>query len=114
MTTDAAAAGKMVDSYCSPTGDYCTAIHKKADGTRIFEVRSFPKLFGEVNVCVTKRTRVCHSARLNKGPHIWFFHIRWQGNYPKEGFGRYKVRWVLPSGDALGKALYFRRVRPIA
>ena len=106
----ARAAVKVVDSYCAPTGDFCTLIAKKADGTLVFRLRTFPKLFKAVDVCVTKQTRVCDATRLDKGPHIWVFHIRWQGRYPREGAGRYKVRWLLSqSGDRLGPALYFRR-----
>jgi hypothetical protein len=106
----AVASVKVVDSYCSPSGDLCTVIRKKTDSTLVFSLRIFPKLVRTIDVCVTKRTRVCLPARLHKGPHIWTFDIRWQGNYPKEGAGRYKVRWVMPqTGDPIGPALHFRR-----
>ncbi len=108
--SSARAAVKVVDHYCAPTGDFCTLIAKKADGTLVFRLRTFPKLFKAVDVCVTKQTRVCDATRLDKGPHIWVFHIRWQGHYPKQGAGRYKVRFILhQSGDPLGPALHFRR-----
>jgi hypothetical protein len=106
----ALAAPKVVDSYCSPSGDYCAFILKKADGTVVFSFRIFPKLVDRLDVCVTKRTRTCHEANLRTSPRIWVFHIRWQPRYPKEGPGRYKVRWVDPAtSDPIGPALYFRR-----
>ena len=52
-TPPALATTKVLDSYCSPTGDYCSFITKKADGTIVFSFRIFPKLIDRLEVCVT-------------------------------------------------------------
>jgi hypothetical protein len=105
----ASAASHVVDSYCSPSGDYCTQIVKKADGSIVFSIRAFANYFGKATACVKKETRVCHATTAHKGTHLYFWNIRWQGNYPKEGPGEYKVRWLYSEGTPIGPALYFRR-----
>ena len=110
VATPASAAPHVIDSHCSRTGDYCTLILKKADGSIVFSIRAFADYFGRAEACVKKQTRVCHSTSPRKGPHLYFWNIRWQGNYPKQGPGRYKVRWRdVSSGAAIGPALYFHR-----
>jgi len=100
----------VVDSYCSPSGDYCTQVVKKADGTIVFGIRAFADYFGKATACVTKVTRVCHSTTARKDTHgLYLWNIRWQGNYPKEGPGQYKVRWSYAGGSPIGEALYFDR-----
>ena len=105
----ASAASSVVDSYCSPTGDYCTQIVKKADGSIVFSIRAFANYFGHAKACVKKETRVCRSTSPRKDNGLYFWNIRRQGNYPNEGPGEYKVRWRDSSGNAIGPALYFRR-----
>jgi hypothetical protein len=106
----ASAKARVVDGYCSPSGDYCTSILKKADGTIVFTIRAFANYFGKAMACVKKQTRVCHTTSPEKGDVLYEWRIRWQGRYPKEGAGRYKVRWRdASSGAAIGPALYFRR-----
>lgn len=103
------AATRVLDSYCSPTGDYCTLVVKK-DGTIVFKVRAFGDYFGTVKTCVTKETRTCRSRTAREGAHgIFVWSIRWQGNYPREGAGRYTVRWLDEGGDRIGPKLHFRR-----
>ena len=105
----ASAASKVVDSYCSPTGDYCTQIIKKADGSIVFSIRAFANYFGQAEACVKKDTRVCRSTSPRKDNGLYFWNIRRQGNYPNEGPGEYKVRWRDSGGNAIGPALFFRR-----
>ena len=105
----ASAASDVVDSYCSPSGDYCTLIVKKADGSIVFSIRAFANYFGRATACVTKETRVCHWTSPHKGTHLYFWNIRWQGNYPKEGPGQYRMRWRYSGGNPIGPALYFQR-----
>jgi hypothetical protein len=104
----AAAAPKVLDAYCSPSGDYCTMIVRKADGTISFRIRAFANYFGKATVCVRKETRVCRDRRPRRHDGLFDWSIRWQGNFPKEGPGRYTVRWL--DGDLrIGPALHFRR-----
>jgi hypothetical protein len=109
MLPAASATTKVVDGYCSPSGDYCTSIVKKADGTIVFKIRAFADYFGRATACVTKETRACRSTSPGTDAHdLFVWSIRWQGHYPKEDPGRYKVRW-LSGGEPIGPALYFRR-----
>ena len=103
------AASTVVDSYCSPSGDYCTLILKKADGSIVFSIRAFANYFGQATACVKKETRACHSTAPRKHNGLYFWNIRRSGNYPNEGPGEYKVRWRDTGGNPIGPALYFRR-----
>ncbi len=105
----ASAASKVVDSYCSPSGDYCTLILKKADGAIVFSIRAFANYFGKAQACVKKETRACHSTAPRQDHGLYFWNIRHAGNYPNEGPGEYKVRWRDSGENAIGPALYFRR-----
>jgi hypothetical protein len=105
----ASAASTVVDRYCSPSGDYCTLIVKKADGSIVFSIRAFANYFGRATACVKKETRVCHSTSPRKDGGLYFWNIRRAGNYPNEGPGEYKVRWRDSGGNRIGPALYFRR-----
>jgi len=108
MTT-ASAAVRVLDAYCSPSGDYCTFVLRR-DHTIIFKIRAFADYFGTADACVTKETRVCHSRSPQEAADgIYQWSIRWQGNYPREGAGIYTVRWLDESGDRIGKALHFER-----
>jgi hypothetical protein len=105
----ASAASRVVDSYCSPSGDYCTLIVKKADGSIVFSIRAFANYFGRATACVKKETRACHSTTPRKDGGLYFWNIRREGNYPKEGPGEYKMRWSYAGGSPIGPALCFRR-----
>ena len=108
MTT-ASPATRVLDGYCSPSGDYCTAVLRKDDGTIVFTIRAFANYFGRAEACVTKETRICRSRSPREHDGLFDWTIRWQGNYPREGTGRYTVRWLDESGGRLGPALHFRR-----
>ena len=105
----ASAASTVVDSYCSPSGDYCTLILKKADGAIVFSIRAFANYFGKATACVKKDTRACHSTAPRTDHGLYYWNIRRSGNYPNEGTGEYKVRWRDSGGNPIGPALYFRR-----
>jgi len=105
----ASAASKVVDSYCSPSGDYCSLILKKADGSIVFSIRAFANYFGQATACVKKDTRACHTTSPRKDGGLFFWNIRRQGNYPNEGPGEYTVRWRDSGGNAIGPALSFNR-----
>lgn len=101
----ATASAGTIDSYCSPSGDYCTAVAKR-DGKVKLEVATFS--FREYLVCVTGPAGTdCLQARTNPTA---------QGGYSDridakrrfdQGPGRYKVRWKV-QGSFLGPELKFR------
>ena len=60
-----ASADVRVDGYCSPTGDFCQGIFRKASGDLDLKVTTF-SFRGSVGVCVRKRGRgrICQRRRL--------------------------------------------------
>ena len=105
----ASAGGRVLDDYCSESGDFCTYVIRKDGGAILFQIRAFADYFGRSDACVTKETRACRSRspRVSHGLFVW--KIRWQGNYPNQGPGRYAVRWIDEGGSRIGPALHFRR-----
>ena len=79
------AASTVVDSYCSPSGDYCTLILKKADGSIVFSIRAFANYFGQATACVKKETRACHSTAPRKHNGLEYPALR---QLPERGTGR--------------------------
>ncbi len=62
-----------------------------------------------MRICVTKRSRVCHSRGLRPGRNgVYRATAQWQGNWPDQGAGRYAVRWYQGS-TKIGPTLHFRR-----
>jgi hypothetical protein len=109
MTAPAIAGSRTLDDYCSPSGDYCTLVIEKASGTILFKIRAFADYFGRSEACVMKDTEACRSRSPREGSVLFTWSIRWQGNYPDEGAGRYRVRWFDENGSRIGPALHFRR-----
>ena len=107
--TPASAGSTAVDSFCSESGDYCTFVIEKDDGTILFKIRGFADYFGRAKACVSKDTRVCHKRLPHRDGIIFEWSILWQGNYPDEGPGRYSVRWFSKDGYSIGPRLHFER-----
>lgn len=101
----APASAGVVDSYCSPSGDYCTGIAKR-DGRIKLEVRTFA--FQDYLLCVTgPRGTDCLQARAETGrDDIYSDRIDAKRRFP-QGPGSYKARWKT-SGSFLGPSLHFR------
>jgi hypothetical protein len=108
VAAPAASADTTLAAYCSPTGDYCQGIVRKSNGGIDLNLRTF-SFRGFVQICVTRRTRVCHSRRLKPVGHgVYEANARWQRSYPYQGRGRYTVAWF-KGGSKIGRALQFRR-----
>lgn len=104
-----ASAATVVDSYCSPSGDYCTSVIKKQNGTIAFRIRAFANYWGAATACVRKQTRVCHTRQPVQDSHgIFIWRISWQDNYPDQGPGKYTVAWRA-DGGRIGHLLHFHR-----
>ncbi len=101
----APASAGVVDSYCSPSGDYCTAVAKR-DGRIKLELRTFA--FRDYLLCVTgPRGTDCLQARGEQGrDDIYSDRIDAKRRFP-QGPGAYKARWKT-SGSFLGPSLHFR------
>lgn len=104
-----ASADQRIASYCSPTGDYCQGVFRTTGGSYYFDLRTF-SFRGSVQVCVSRRTRVCRSRALTPvGQGVYQARIFWAGNYPNQGVGRYAVTWYW-AGNRIGRTLsFFRR-----
>ena len=104
LVLTASAAAK--ESYCSPTGDYCTSV-AKLKGVRYLRIGTF-SFTGRVKICVKDPTaaRVCRSFRLTGSGGMWEVKLIWKRHYPNRGPGTYRV--IFFYGTRLGPALDFK------
>ncbi len=103
-------ADASVDSYCSPTGDFCQSVSRKGSGDLDFKITTF-SFRGSVDVCVRKRGRgrICQQRRLKPIGHGLFqASARLGRNWPNLGRGTYFVSWY-SGGSRIGHILSFRR-----
>ena len=108
-----AGAGKrsVVDSYCSPTGDYCTGITIRRQRVK-FEIGTFA-FRGEYQLCVRAGSgKDCEFFRLERDHDVYTDKIDWARHFPS-GPGHYKVAWK-KFGHRLGPQLGFRVEGPVA
>ena len=100
---------KLIDSYCSPTGDYCQYVIRK-EGKIKFEMRQFP-LRGEYNLCVKppRESFTCKTFRWRKSGPIFKSTVTFSRHFPSKKRGRYKVQWRSTDGFKIGKTLSFRK-----
>jgi hypothetical protein len=101
-----AAPAAAKESYCSPTGDYCTSA-MKLKGVRYLRLGTFA-FTGRVKICVKDptATRVCHSSRLTRSGGMWQVKLIWKRHYRNRGPGTYRVTFSW-NGTQLGPALSF-------
>jgi hypothetical protein len=103
------AAAHAQSGYCSPTGDFCTAVVRQGDDA-IFRIGTFA-FGGRYRLCVTApdRSRRCKRFRLRpQGGGVLGSRVRWSRHFPGKGRGLYRVRWR-KFGNNLGPRLSFRR-----
>ena len=96
------------ESYCSPTGDYCTSA-AKLKGVRYLRISTF-SFTGPVKICVRDPTpaRLCRAFRLRKAGPLYQVKLIWKRHYPNRGAGRYYVSFFLGS-TRLGPVLSFKQ-----
>ena len=103
------AAASARDSYCSPTGDYCTSVTPRGGGY-LLRLATF-SFRGPVRVCVEppRGSGTCKRFQIVKGKAgIYVSSVRWGRHFPDRGSGTYRVRWQ-KFGSTLGPALSFKR-----
>lgn len=105
----ATAEARVVESYCSPSGDFCQYIMRK-DNRIKFEMRQFP-LRGKYRLCVKPPGRgfTCKSFRWRRSGPIFKSVIDFNRQFPSKRKGRYRVQWRTSDGFKLGKTLSFRK-----
>jgi hypothetical protein len=108
-TPVAASANHRPTTYCSPTGDICqssTNVH----GIRTLRISLAAHYFTRYRLCVTapNDSVVCKTFRVHKQGSIWSSSIKWAGQFPPTGHGKYDVVWkALPGAYKVGKILGF-------
>lgn len=105
----AAQADRTVDSYCSPSGDYCTAV-MRSKGTVGLVLRTF-SFSSNYKLCVEPPDgdRECGYFSLTKGKHgVYASRVDFRGSFFSHGRGRYKVGWYYEGKTRLGPPLYFK------
>lgn len=105
----AQAAPKPVDSYCSPTGDYCQGIVRQ-NGRLRAKLSTF-SFTGTYQLCVrTPRVGTdCNLFRLRRDSNgIYQGSIGLSRHFNLRPAGRYTVTWRY-SGSRLGKSLHFTK-----
>lgn len=99
---------KAVDTYCSPTGDYCTEITRQ--GSKFFfKLVTFAHR-GKAKFCVRPKggRKTCNKAKLrDDGDDVFLARINWNRNYPSKGKARRKVT-IFARDGRLGPALRFK------
>ncbi|MBA3735317.1 MAG: hypothetical protein H0W90_08985 [Actinobacteria bacterium] len=111
---------KALSSYCSPSGDVCFGIFKRA-GKVSLEITTAAKYFKRYTLCVRRvrplgggaeSAQRCGSFPVfRQGGGTWGSRVNYVRQYPVKSPGRYRVTWKL-GATALGPALYFRLPLP--
>ena len=96
----------VIDSYCSPTGDYCTSVLKHGGGIKLRIATS--SFSGHYRLCVEGRAKVCHNyvVKRHRGDAFYSDGIYWARVYPHRLSGRHRVSWYR-RGVRLGPRLSF-------
>lgn len=105
-----AAPSWAAQSYCAPSGDFCTSV-SKVDGVRIIGMRTF-SLRGRIRVCIGAEWGFdCKPFRLRQTSpesQVRSVRVRWRRHFPDQGPGLYRVSFD-QHGERVGPTLSFRR-----
>jgi hypothetical protein len=105
----AASAGRNLDSYCSPTGDYCmSVVGPKAKPSFVLRTFSFS---GQYKLCVKQAgyERQCGWWKLKSVPHgIHASRVDVAGHYFLVGPGDFALA-AFHGNQQIGRALHFTR-----
>ncbi|MFI5123220.1 MAG: hypothetical protein ACHQJ5_10025 [Vicinamibacteria bacterium] len=97
-----------LDSYCSPTGDYCLGIKYKPKGGRVKLEISSLAFSGPYKLCVRgPQQKNCKQFSLTESGDGYADKVDWESNFGTQGDGTYLVTWKL-NGTKLGKTLGFK------
>ena len=99
----------VIKSWCSESGDVCTAVTKKGGKLKL-EMATF-SFRGEYRLCVRNPSGVkrCRSFKL-RGPDkfsLYSDRVGFAGNFPSNKPGKYKATWY-KSGGRIGPGLKFK------
>lgn len=108
-SSPASAETKVLDTYCSPTGDFCQGLFRKSGRVRA-ELSTF-SFRGEVELCVNPPggSTNCKDFRLRSSSQgIYKSSVALSKHFDLRGRGRYSVAWK-QSGFRIGTKLHFRK-----
>jgi hypothetical protein len=108
-SASAGAAPRPLDSYCSPTGDYCTGVFGPKSNPE-FRVKTF-SLTGKYKLCVQQAgyPRQCGWWKIEYGPHgLRKSYVKLKEHFFLYGAGDFTVS-AFYSNAQLGRGLHFSR-----
>lgn len=103
----APAEAKLVDGYCSPTGDYCTSVVQRSDET-FLGISTF-SFTGKYTLCTRTAEgadRECKRFRLHKDGDMYRSFVKFTAHFSPEGSDRYCASWH-KFGTRLGPRVCF-------
>jgi hypothetical protein len=113
LAAQADAPSRVLDSYCSPSGDYCTSITRSAKGQIVLSLRSFA-FTDKYKLCVEapvrQQPRECgYWWTKDKGNGLYVSNVLMRDHFFFKGPGRYRITWWHGDGNRLGKPLAFEK-----
>ncbi len=111
LAARAGAPSRVLDSYCSPSGDYCTSVSSSAKGQIFFSLRTFA-LTDKYKLCVEapvrQEPRECgYWWTVDRGNGLYVSNVRMGEHFFFKGPGRYRITWWYGDAKRLGKPLHF-------
>lgn len=111
LAAQAGAPSRVLDSYCSPSGDYCTSIARSAKGKIVLGLRSFA-FTDKYKLCVEapvrQQPRECgYFWTVDRGNGLYVSNVVMRDHFFFKGAGRYRITWWYGDGNRLGKPLSF-------
>lgn len=105
--TASATTAAVADSYCSPSGDYCTSVKIK-QGEATLQIGTF-SFSGGYTLCVEPPDgrESCKKFDLKSDDGIFGDEVKLARHFPAGGAGTYVATWK-KFGGPLGKSLKFR------
>jgi hypothetical protein len=95
-----------LDSYCSPTGDYCLGIEYQHKRVKLQIVSQ--AFTGDYTLCVKgPSSRECIGFSLERIDANYADSVDWKRRFGYQGPGTYLVQWKV-GGSVLGKTLGFK------
>ena len=99
----------LIDSYCAPSGAYCTAIREGGEGRIKLKISSVGMRFRGFRLCVKAASgdRACKRFKMKRKGPLYVRAVGWQRHYPQGWHGVHYARWYA-KGRMLGEPLRFK------
>lgn len=99
------AGARVVDNYCSPSGDFCTSVEKQ-DETIKLRIATF-SFRGDFDLCVKpdRSEKECREFGLHERGDLYARSVNWARKF-EPGPGRFSATWHV-GGKRIGPPLHF-------